>query len=133
MESSPHLRVSHIASYGATYYSYPWALATAALLWKELFAADPFSLEAGSRYRDALLRNGNAVAPSQMLANLLGRTPDVSDLVGALSGEVERRNERLVTLWEARKLELVQQSHKKARREHRSSPRRERPKPKFLA
>eukprot|EP00117_Sycon_ciliatum_P040313 scpid46897/ scgid29644/ Mitochondrial intermediate peptidase len=121
MDCAPHLRMSHLASYGATYYSYPWAFATAALLWNELFAANPFSLDAGCRYRDAILRHGNSKAPSEMLADLLGKTPDVGDLVSAVVHELDKGNARLQVIWDNRPppVETKQRETKWVKREGR--------------
>merc|ERR1719341_2283348 len=47
-----HHRFSHLVGYGARYYSYMMARSVASAIWQKIFQDDPFSWEAGVKYRE---------------------------------------------------------------------------------
>ena len=62
----------HLATSGGGYYSYLYAQALSAAVWKRLFRADPFSRDAGEAYRAKLLARGAAGDPADMIRDVLG-------------------------------------------------------------
>lgn len=87
------LRFNHLYGYGAKYYSYMWARAVASLIWGSCFQDNPFSRERGERY-GAMLRPGGGEHPRTLVADLLGFSPTVDDLVDALCSDVRTRRQR---------------------------------------
>lgn len=63
----------HLVSYGATYYSYLFDRCLSNMTWNHLFRADPLSREAGSKFRDSVLKWGGARPASECLVDLLGK------------------------------------------------------------
>lgn len=61
----------HLYGYGATYYSYLFDRAIASRVWKDVFANDPLSREAGERYKAEILKYGGAKDPWVMVSSLL--------------------------------------------------------------
>ncbi|KAG5419656.1 OCT1 [Candida metapsilosis] len=70
--STWHGKFPHLFSYGAVYYSYLLDRAIAEKLWRGLFEEDPWSQEAGSKYRDCILKWGGTKDPWLCLADALG-------------------------------------------------------------
>ncbi|KAL5502210.1 hypothetical protein EMCRGX_G008946 [Ephydatia muelleri] len=87
------LRFNHLYGYGGKYYSYMWARAVASLIWGSCFRDDPFSRERGERYK-AMLRPGGGEHPRTLVAELLGFSPSVDDLVESLCSDVQARRQR---------------------------------------
>ena len=55
--TGPQLRFSHLVGYGARYYSYLLARSVASAIWQKNFQKNPYSGEAGKRYRTVNLLN----------------------------------------------------------------------------
>ncbi|XP_013381551.1 mitochondrial intermediate peptidase-like [Lingula anatina] len=66
------LRFSHIAGYGARYYSYLLSKALAAKIWQRCFRDDPFNRTMGEQYRQKVLAHGGQKPPLELLQDLLG-------------------------------------------------------------
>ena len=88
------LRFNHLYGYGAKYYSYMWARAVASLIWNSCFRDDPFSRVSGERYC-AMLKPGGGVHPQALVAELLGYSPTVDDLVDSLCSDVQSRRQKV--------------------------------------
>jgi hypothetical protein len=58
-----------------------YASALSAALWQRLFAADPFSRQAGEAYRREVLAKGAAVDPVGVLERVLGGPPTMEPLL----------------------------------------------------
>ena len=58
---------AHAATYGAGYYTYVYATALSAAVWKNLFAKDPFDRKAGDLLRNEILSKGAGADPSEMI------------------------------------------------------------------
>lgn len=69
--STWHGKFPHLFSYGAVYYSYLLDRAIAEKVWKGLFVADPWSRQAGEKYRDSILKWGGTRDPWVCLAEAL--------------------------------------------------------------
>ncbi|RCK58181.1 Mitochondrial intermediate peptidase [Candida viswanathii] len=69
--STWHGKFPHLFSYGAVYYSYLLDRAIADKIWHGLFAADPWSREAGKKYRESILQWGGTRDPWECLADAL--------------------------------------------------------------
>lgn len=69
--STWHGRFPHLFSYGAVYYSYLLDRAIAEKVWKGLFQADPWSREAGEKYKQSILKWGGTRDPWHCLADAL--------------------------------------------------------------
>ncbi|KAI5670205.1 hypothetical protein M9H77_10569 [Catharanthus roseus] len=67
-----HTRFSHLASYGAGYYSYLYAKCFASTIWQKICQEDPLSLEKGSALRMKFLQHGGAKDPASILHDLVG-------------------------------------------------------------
>lgn len=64
-------KFGHLYSYGAVYYSYLLDRAIAAKVWNELFKRDPFSREAGEKFKNEVLRWGGSRDPWICLSKVL--------------------------------------------------------------
>ncbi|TID30404.1 hypothetical protein CANINC_001005 [Pichia inconspicua] len=64
-------KFGHLYSYGAVYYSYLLDRAIAAKVWNALFEKDPFSREAGEKFKNEVLRWGGSRDPWICLAKVL--------------------------------------------------------------
>ena len=53
-----HVEFGHITNYGGGYYSYLFARALAAKIWKQLFYQDPLSRDAGHHLQKGMLEWG---------------------------------------------------------------------------
>ncbi|KAI3407095.2 OCT1 [Candida oxycetoniae] len=70
--STWHGKLPHLFSYGAVYYSYMLDRAIADMLWHKLFEADPWSRDAGEKYKESILKWGGTKDPWQCLADAVG-------------------------------------------------------------
>ncbi|XP_054723694.1 mitochondrial intermediate peptidase-like [Uloborus diversus] len=66
------LRFGHLVGYGAKYYSYLVSRAVASWIWYEYFKDNPFSFEAGKRYRNEVLAHGGSKPPRLLVEDFLG-------------------------------------------------------------
>lgn len=69
--STWHGKFPHLFSYGAVYYSYLLDRAIAEKIWKGLFEKDPWSREAGEKYKQSILKWGGTRDPWICLADAL--------------------------------------------------------------
>ncbi|EGV66360.1 zincin [Yamadazyma tenuis ATCC 10573] len=69
--STWHGKFLHLFSYGAVYYSYLLDRAIADKVYKELFYSDPWSLKAGNKYKESILKWGGTRDPWLCLADAL--------------------------------------------------------------
>ena len=63
-----------------------YAHALSAAVWRQLFAADPFSSSAGHSYRSQLLARGAEGDPAVMVRAVLGCEPVLSPLMEEMDG-----------------------------------------------
>jgi intermediate peptidase len=56
-------KFGHLYSYGALYYSYLLDRAIASKMWEKLFKEDPFSREAGEKFKNEVLKWGGSRDP----------------------------------------------------------------------
>lgn len=82
--SAWHAGLVHLVSYASGYYSYLYAHAFSAEVWRTLFAGDPLSRDAGEAYRRGLLAPGSGADPAGLIAGVLGRPPSLGSLVREL-------------------------------------------------
>jgi len=84
-----HQRMIHIVTYGAKYYSYLVAKASASLIYQNLFSEDPFSRINGSKW--AKVQSYGGEYPSeQLLKYVLGASPTVDELAARLAEKVSQ-------------------------------------------
>ncbi len=95
--TSSYLRFPHLCGYGGRYYSYLWSRAVASLIWKSFFQSDPFSRENGEKYR-TMLSYGGGASPRELVRDLLGFEPSVSDLVHTLYTDILEQRKRIAKL-----------------------------------
>ncbi|KAM9937559.1 hypothetical protein OXX80_002920 [Metschnikowia pulcherrima] len=69
--STWHGKFPHLFSYGAVYYSYLLDRAIAEKIWEGLFENDPWSREAGEKYKQSILKWGGTRDPWVCLADAL--------------------------------------------------------------
>ncbi|KAK6202575.1 mitochondrial intermediate peptidase [Scheffersomyces amazonensis] len=69
--STWHGKFPHLFSYGAVYYSYLLDRAIAEKIWKGLFKDDPWSRQAGEKYKNSILKWGGTRDPWVCLADAL--------------------------------------------------------------
>lgn len=69
--STWHGKFPHLFSYGAVYYSYLLDRAIADSIWNGLFKQDPWSREAGEKYKNSILKWGGTRDPWVCLADAL--------------------------------------------------------------
>ncbi|QFZ26441.1 putative mitochondrial intermediate peptidase [Clavispora lusitaniae] len=70
--STWHGKFPHLFSYGAVYYSYLLDRAIADKIWYGLFKSDPWSREAGEKFKESVLKWGGTKDPWNCLADALG-------------------------------------------------------------
>lgn len=70
-------KIPHLFSYGAVYYLYLLDLTIAEKIWNQLFAAEPFSRQAGDKYKQSVLVWGGTRDPWECLSDALD-TPELS-------------------------------------------------------
>lgn len=66
-----HAKFPHLFSYGAVYYSYLLDRAIAEKVWLGLFKNDPWSRDAGEKYKESILKWGGTKDPWECLADAL--------------------------------------------------------------
>lgn len=64
-------KFGHLYSYGAVYYSYLLDRAIASKIWDELFEDDPFSREAGEKFKNEVLKWGGSRDPWVCISHVL--------------------------------------------------------------
>jgi len=96
--TAPQLRFSHLVGYGARYYSYLIAKSVASAIWQENFQQDPFSTQAGMRYRDSCLSHGGGKPSLDLVSEYLQHPVEPHLLALALLKEVDEKNETVQTL-----------------------------------
>lgn len=69
--STWHARFSHLSAYGSVYYSYLLDGAIAEKIWNALFKEDPWSREAGEKFKQSVLKWGGTRDPWLCLADAL--------------------------------------------------------------
>lgn len=79
-------RFHHTVQYGAKYYSYLVARASACLIWQQRFLNDPFSRKWGDCWAE-VQSHGGGHHPAVLLEKILGFRPTENDLTQALSKE----------------------------------------------
>ncbi|CAI2351445.1 unnamed protein product [Caenorhabditis sp. 36 PRJEB53466] len=79
-------RFHHTVQYGAKYYSYLVARASASLIWQQRFQSEPFSRKWGDCWAE-VQSHGGGHHPSVLLEKILGFRPTENDLTLALSKE----------------------------------------------
>jgi len=72
-----HTRFGHLVTYGAGYYGYLYANVFSSDIWREQFAPNSLSRDAGERLWSEMLGKGGSKDPSEMLKSVLGREPSV--------------------------------------------------------
>ncbi|TKR72003.1 hypothetical protein L596_019528 [Steinernema carpocapsae] len=80
-ESGYAHRFGHFVQYGAKYYAYQVAQASAELIWETQFAANPFCPEAGKRWAD-VQSYGGELPSHKLLEMALGYAPTSAQLTG---------------------------------------------------
>jgi len=87
------LRFSHLVGYGARYYSYLLARAVASAMWQQHFMHDPYSREAGRRYREECLSHGGGKRSQELVNDFLGRDIKPAELATSLIDELDTKIE----------------------------------------
>uniref|UniRef100_A0A8R1U2G6 Peptidase_M3 domain-containing protein n=1 Tax=Onchocerca volvulus TaxID=6282 RepID=A0A8R1U2G6_ONCVO len=91
--SAWHHRFTHLVPYGAKYYSYLVARATASLIWNTRFRDCPFSKENGLAWAKVLSKGGS-LPSADLLNSALGYWPTVQNLATALKEEADHTCQR---------------------------------------
>ena len=87
------LRFSHLVGYGARYYSYLLARSVASAIWQQHFQEDPYSAEAGGRYRRECLAHGGGKRSHQLVSIFLDRDIKPEELYNALIDELDSKSD----------------------------------------
>jgi mitochondrial intermediate peptidase len=66
----------HSTNYAAAYYSYTYSKVFSSHIWHKYFAKDPFSREAGERFRMKCLHHGGIKSPKEILNEFLEEEPN---------------------------------------------------------
>jgi len=90
-----HHRFSHLVGYGARYYSYMMARSVASAIWQKSFQDDPFSREAGVRYREECLSHGGGKPSHLLVGDYLDCQLSPQQLADALIAEVDTKQHQL--------------------------------------
>uniref|UniRef100_A0A0A9WMI4 Mitochondrial intermediate peptidase n=2 Tax=Lygus hesperus TaxID=30085 RepID=A0A0A9WMI4_LYGHE len=85
------LRFSHLVGYGAKYYSYLMSRSVASSIWQNFFIADPFSRQAGERYRRECLGHGGGKPARALVKDFLQIDPAPQYLAKSLISELDRQ------------------------------------------
>lgn len=85
-----YLRFGHLVGYGAKYYSYLVSRSVASWIWHQHFAKDPFSKEAGQRFRQKILEHGGSKPPKYLVEDFLDQDVNADSLAKALLLDVDR-------------------------------------------
>ncbi|XP_064455860.1 mitochondrial intermediate peptidase-like [Ornithodoros turicata] len=83
------LRFGHLVGYGAKYYSYLMSRAVAAWTWQQVFKDNPFSREAGAKYRRELLSHGGSVPAKDLVSSFLQKDVTPMNLAGSLISDID--------------------------------------------
>merc|ERR1719450_67710 len=86
-----HLRFSHLVGYGARYYSYLMARSVASAIWQYSFQENPYSREAGVRYRKECLEHGGGKASHLLVRDYLQQEMEPGKLAAALINELDNK------------------------------------------
>ncbi|KAF2361484.1 Peptidase M3A/M3B catalytic domain [Trinorchestia longiramus] len=84
-------RFSHFVGYGGKYYAYLVSRAVASWIWETYFQANPFSRDAGERYRREVLQHGGGVPPRILVEGFLHRELTPHNLSRALMTDLDRK------------------------------------------
>ena len=92
-----HHRFSHLVGYGARYYSYMMARSVASAIWQKFFQDDPYSREAGVKYREECLSHGGGKPSHLLIGDYLGADGGLSpdQLAAALISEIDLKQHEL--------------------------------------
>jgi len=90
-----HHRFSHLVGYGARYYSYMMARSVASAIWQKTFQDDPFSREAGVKYREECLSHGGGKPSHLLVGDHLGCQLAPEQLATALIQEIDNKQQQL--------------------------------------
>lgn len=90
-----HHRFSHLVGYGARYYSYMMARSVASSIWQKSFEDDPFSREAGVKYREECLAHGGGKPSHLLVGDHLGCQLAPDQLATALIQECDNKQHQL--------------------------------------
>ncbi|KAF8386078.1 hypothetical protein PRIPAC_75220 [Pristionchus pacificus] len=82
-------RFHHLIPYGSKYYSYLVAKASASLIWRNHFHADPYNREAGEKWAEAQ-SHGGGLPSSVILSRMLGSPPTPSLLIDTLASQSQQ-------------------------------------------
>jgi len=94
-EAAYHHRFSHLVGYGARYYSYMMARSVASAIWQQTFQDDPFSREAGVKYREECLAHGGGKPSHLLVGDHLGCQLAPEQLATALIQEIDNKQHQL--------------------------------------
>lgn len=94
-EAAYHHRFSHLVGYGARYYSYMMARSVASAIWQKTFQDDPFSREAGVKYREECLAHGGGKPSHLLVGDHLGCQLAPEQLATALIQEIDNKQHQL--------------------------------------
>eukprot|EP00040_Diaphanoeca_grandis_P030756 m.182525 g.182525 ORF g.182525 m.182525 type:complete len:700 (+) comp32119_c9_seq1:308-2407(+) len=77
-------RYGHLVGYATGYYSYLWCQALSSMIWHQCFLKDPLSRDAGDRYRKYVLSPASGRDPWNIIEDLLGYRPGVTEIANFL-------------------------------------------------
>ena len=73
----------HMCGYDAQYYGYMWSEVYSDDMYMSAFKADPFARASGRAYCDKVLARGGSRDAADLLADFLGRPPNLSNFLKA--------------------------------------------------
>jgi len=91
--TAPQLRFSHLVGYGARYCSYLLAKSVASAIWQQNLQEDPYSREAGMRFREECLSHGGGKRSLQLVCDYLQKDVQPIQLSTALLTELDEKRE----------------------------------------